>query len=120
MGSYYVVSSLSSVYNAVAQELTAGTSHSTLFNALENGGPAGLIYGYLFVWCGAILQALVMAEMASMYVFNTAFCCFGHFRLHFFATSRGLDMFPAPSTRLRLGSPWLWESFIRGQYNKGR
>ena len=49
----------------------AGTSSRTLFNALENGGPAGLIYGYLFVWCGAILQALVMAEMASMYVSNT-------------------------------------------------
>ena len=51
--------------------LMAGTSSSTLFNALENGGPAGLIYGYLFVWCGAILQALVMAEMASMYVSNS-------------------------------------------------
>ena len=49
-----------------------GTSCRTLFNALENGGPAGLIYGYLFVWCGVILQALVMAEMASMYVFDTA------------------------------------------------
>ena len=49
----------------------AGTPSRTLFNALENGGPAGLIYGYLFVWCGVILQALVMAEMASMYVSNT-------------------------------------------------
>ena len=39
-----------------------------LLNGLENGGPAGLIYGYLFVWIGATLQALVMAEMASMYV----------------------------------------------------
>lgn len=27
-----------------------------------------MIYGYIFVWCGASLQALVMAEMASMYV----------------------------------------------------
>ncbi len=26
----------------------------------------------LFVWCGVILQALVMAEMASMYVFAKA------------------------------------------------
>ena len=48
-----------------------GTSYRTLYNALENGGPAGLIYGYLFVWCGVILQALVMAEMASMYVLKT-------------------------------------------------
>lgn len=43
-----------------------------MYNALDNGGPAGLIYGYLFVWCGVILQALVMAEMASMYVLNVA------------------------------------------------
>ena len=42
-----------------------------LIFGLTNGGPAGLVYGYLFVWCGASLQALVMAEMASMYV-NTA------------------------------------------------
>ncbi|KAL2043899.1 hypothetical protein N7G274_003419 [Stereocaulon virgatum] len=39
---------------------------ATLLNGLENGGPAGLIYGYLFVWVGATLQAFVMAEMASM------------------------------------------------------
>ena len=39
-----------------------------LLYGLENGGPAGLVYGYLLVWCGASLQALVMAEMASMYV----------------------------------------------------
>lgn len=38
----------------------------TLLNGLQNGGPTGLIYGYLFVWCGASLQALVMAEMGSM------------------------------------------------------
>ncbi|MCJ1226565.1 hypothetical protein MMC12_003218 [Toensbergia leucococca] len=39
---------------------------ATLLNGLQNGGPAGLIYGYLFVWAGSIMQALVMAEMASM------------------------------------------------------
>ncbi|GME28986.1 Amino acid/polyamine transporter I [Neofusicoccum parvum] len=33
---------------------------------LLNGGNAGLIYGYIFVWVGTILQVLVMAEMASM------------------------------------------------------
>ncbi|KAL0255031.1 hypothetical protein SLS55_009558 [Diplodia seriata] len=33
---------------------------------LPNGGNAGLIYGYIFVWFGTILQVLVMAEMASM------------------------------------------------------
>lgn len=34
--------------------------------ALLNGGNSGLIYGYLFVWFGSILQVVVMAEMASM------------------------------------------------------
>ncbi|KAL1646326.1 hypothetical protein SLS58_003283 [Diplodia intermedia] len=34
---------------------------------LLNGGNAGLIYGYIFVWFGTILQVLVMAEMASMF-----------------------------------------------------
>lgn len=37
-------------------------------SGFSNGGPAGLIYGYLFVWAGASLQALVLAEMGSMYV----------------------------------------------------
>ncbi|KAF4630595.1 hypothetical protein G7Y89_g7543 [Cudoniella acicularis] len=40
---------------------------ATLVNGLEDGGPAGLIYGYLFVWFGSFLQTLVMAEMASMH-----------------------------------------------------
>ncbi|PQE24741.1 choline transport protein [Rutstroemia sp. NJR-2017a WRK4] len=38
----------------------------TLQFGLQNGGPAGLIYGFLAAWCGASLQAVVMAEMASM------------------------------------------------------
>ena len=41
---------------------------STMLDGLQNGGPAGLVYGFLFVWCGASFQTLVMAEMASMYV----------------------------------------------------
>ena len=32
-----------------------------------NGGPSGLVYGFLFSWTGNILQTLVMAEIASMY-----------------------------------------------------
>lgn len=71
MGSHYVVSRHLSSRNSTTEKLTAGAVYRTLYNALENGGPAGLIYGYLFVWCGVILQALVMAEMASMYVFDT-------------------------------------------------
>ena len=39
---------------------------STLLNGLTNGGPVGLIYGFLFVWIGPSLQTLVMGEMASM------------------------------------------------------
>ncbi|KUJ14245.1 amino acid transporter-like protein [Mollisia scopiformis] len=33
---------------------------------LTNGGPSGLVYGFLFAWIGTALQALVMGEMASM------------------------------------------------------
>ena len=40
----------------------------TLEYGLQNGGPAGLIYGFILAWVGQSLQALVMAEMASMYV----------------------------------------------------
>lgn len=71
VGSHYVVSKHLFSRQRAPEKLMAGTSSRTLYNALENGGPAGLIYGYLFVWCGVILQALVMAEMASMYVSNT-------------------------------------------------
>ncbi|KKY26616.1 putative amino acid transporter [Diplodia seriata] len=39
---------------------------SVFQGGLLNGGNAGLIYGYIFVWFGTILQVLVMAEMASM------------------------------------------------------
>ena len=33
---------------------------------LENGGPAGLIYGFLVTWAGVFSQAFVMAEMGAM------------------------------------------------------
>lgn len=33
---------------------------------LANGGPAGVVYGFLGAWFGALLQSLVMAELASM------------------------------------------------------
>ncbi|KAF1958516.1 hypothetical protein CC80DRAFT_515234 [Byssothecium circinans] len=39
----------------------------TSFQAgLLNGGPAGLVYGFIFAWIGTLLQAFVMGEMASM------------------------------------------------------
>ena len=43
-------------------------SFSVFQNGLNNGGPAGLVYGFLVTWVGNGLQALVMAEMASMLV----------------------------------------------------
>lgn len=33
----------------------------------QNGGPAGLIYGYLFCWIGTLATVASLAEMASMY-----------------------------------------------------
>ena len=33
---------------------------------LENGGPAGLIYGFILTWMGVFSQALVMAELGAM------------------------------------------------------
>ncbi|ORY02848.1 amino acid transporter-like protein [Clohesyomyces aquaticus] len=39
---------------------------TTFQSGLLNGGPAGLVYGFIFAWIGTILQALVMGEMASM------------------------------------------------------
>lgn len=43
--------------------ISPGSSFQT---GLANGGPAGLIYGFLFAWLGTGLQALVMGEMGSM------------------------------------------------------
>ena len=42
--------------------------HSVLEAGLLNGGPSGLIYGFIFAWVGSIMQVLTMAEMGSMYV----------------------------------------------------
>jgi choline transport protein len=42
------------------------TTHSAFQGGLNNGGPAGLIYGYIWTWFGTVLQVLVMSEMASM------------------------------------------------------
>lgn len=45
------------------------TTFASIFQSgVNNGGPSGLVYGFLFTWIGSILQALVMAEMASMSV----------------------------------------------------
>ncbi|EDN92338.1 hypothetical protein SS1G_08201 [Sclerotinia sclerotiorum 1980 UF-70] len=58
--------SLSSVGLTCGLMLTWEVILFTLQFGLQNGGPAGLIYGYLAAWAGSMLQALVMAEMSSM------------------------------------------------------
>jgi amino acid permease len=35
--------------------------------AMADGGPATLVYGYIFCWLGALVTAASLAEMASMY-----------------------------------------------------
>ena len=39
---------------------------NTLLLGLINGGPAGLVYGFLFVWTGMLAVAACLGEMASM------------------------------------------------------
>jgi choline transport protein len=39
---------------------------SVFSSGLSNGGPSGLVYGYLIVLVGTMFQTLTMAEMASM------------------------------------------------------
>ena len=38
----------------------------TLKFGLKNGGPAGLIYQYIFVWFGIMMSFVIISEMASM------------------------------------------------------
>ncbi|KAF2188436.1 hypothetical protein K469DRAFT_769162 [Zopfia rhizophila CBS 207.26] len=59
--------SLSSVGLTCGLMLTWEVILFTLQFGLTNGGPTGLIYGFMAAWTGAMLQALVMAEMASIY-----------------------------------------------------
>lgn len=35
--------------------------------SMIDGGPASLVYGYIFCWFGALVTAASLAEMASMY-----------------------------------------------------
>lgn len=34
---------------------------------LASGGPAGAVYGFLFVWAGVAATFVVLSELASMY-----------------------------------------------------
>jgi hypothetical protein len=36
----------------------------------DSGGPAGAVYGFLFVWAGTASIFVVLSELASMYVFS--------------------------------------------------
>lgn len=40
--------------------------HSANPVAMLDGGPATLVYGFLFCWFGALMTAASLAEMASM------------------------------------------------------
>jgi hypothetical protein len=40
--------------------------NSVFLYGFQNGGPAGLIYGYLFCWAGTLATVASLAEMASM------------------------------------------------------
>lgn len=42
------------------------TKLSVFASGLTNGGPSGLVYGYIIVLVGVTFQTLTMAEMASM------------------------------------------------------
>ncbi|KAF2648994.1 amino acid transporter-like protein [Lophiostoma macrostomum CBS 122681] len=58
--------SLSSIGLTCGLMLTWEVVLFTLQFGLSNGGPAGLIYGFIAAWIGVMLQAVVLAEMASM------------------------------------------------------
>jgi choline transport protein len=38
----------------------------TLFVGFQNGGPAGLVYGYIFIFIGTLASMTVLSELASM------------------------------------------------------
>ncbi|KAJ8122364.1 hypothetical protein ONZ43_g1422 [Nemania bipapillata] len=41
-------------------------SHSVSTQSLLNGGPAGVIWGYIIVWVGTLSTFVVLSELASM------------------------------------------------------
>ncbi|KAI9702718.1 MAG: hypothetical protein M1820_006102 [Bogoriella megaspora] len=59
-------STISAIGLTCALMLTWDVLIMSLQYGLQNGGPAGLFYGYIVAWIGGVFQALVMAEMASM------------------------------------------------------
>ena len=42
------------------------TASSVFLDGFENGGPAGLVYGYIFCWLGNFAVVASMAELSSM------------------------------------------------------
>lgn len=63
---------LSTFYFKLSPSNPADYIPSAFASGLGNGGPSGLVYGYLFVWAGTVTQVLIMAELGSMYVPNSA------------------------------------------------
>jgi hypothetical protein len=58
---------LTSCHEGAVVGLTDGLDR-VFQTGLANGGPSGLVYGYIFTWIGTVFQGLVMAELASMFV----------------------------------------------------
>ena len=49
----------------------------TLKFGLKNGGPAGLIYQYIFVWFGVMTSFVIISEMVSMSVNSVSYTTVG-------------------------------------------
>jgi len=56
----------SSKVSASVSMLYKRISRTTLLISCS-GGPAGLVYGFLFIWAGTICVFLSLGELASMY-----------------------------------------------------
>ena len=47
-------------------EVLLTAEFSVFLYGFSNGGPSGLVYGYLFCWLGTLTTVASLAEMASM------------------------------------------------------
>ncbi|KAL9072687.1 MAG: hypothetical protein Q9161_003396 [Pseudevernia consocians] len=58
--------------------LVLGTWQGSLITfgiGLQNGGPAGLVYSFLFTWAGTLATFTSLAELASMQVLRPSIAC---------------------------------------------
>lgn len=58
---------LTFVHTAMIARGPKSKIHDSVFTyGLQNGGPAGLVYGFLFSWLGYFFVLASMAELVSM------------------------------------------------------